>query len=97
MQQIWNIFMHNKNQSPYCRVCGLDQEELPWGKDGKSPSFAICDCCGVEFGYQDCNKKYVSKFRNIWLSSGCNWFGPKKKPVNWSLEEQLKNIPKEFK
>ena len=89
--------MHNKHQSPYCRVCGLDQGEFPWGKDGTDPSFAICDCCGVEFGYQDCSIECVRKFRNTWLSEGNPWFNPKKKPKNWSLEKQLKNIPQEFK
>jgi hypothetical protein len=33
-------------------VCGLEQGELPWGADGATPSFAICDCCGVEFGLE---------------------------------------------
>lgn len=42
-----------RNELPHCRVCGLDQRELPWGEDGTSLTFAICDCCGVEFGYED--------------------------------------------
>jgi hypothetical protein len=68
----------NKDESYYCRVCGLEQDFQPWGKDGKTPAFEICGCCGVDFGYQDCSLKYV-------------------KPTNWSLEEQLKNIPKEYR
>jgi hypothetical protein len=40
-----------------CRVCGLDQQSPPWGVDGKSPTYAICDCCGVEFGYEDSTRE----------------------------------------
>ncbi len=88
--------MDNKNQSTYCRVCGLDQEEFLWGADGRSPSFAICDCCGVEFGYQDCFPEDVKTFREKWVKKGFCWRYPEEKPYNWSLENQLKNIPEEF-
>jgi len=30
-----------------CRVCGLEQDDTPWGEDGKTASFNICDCCAV--------------------------------------------------
>ncbi|PBC22211.1 hypothetical protein CK226_16405 [Mesorhizobium sp. WSM4311] len=40
-----------------CRVCGLDQSpDMPWGESGGEPSYAICSCCGVEFGYEDDGK-----------------------------------------
>lgn len=45
--------MVNKNASTFCRVCGLDQDENPWGEDNASPTFDICACCGTEFGYHD--------------------------------------------
>jgi hypothetical protein len=35
-------------------VCGLQQPALQWGDDVNSPTFDICDCCGTEFGYEDC-------------------------------------------
>lgn len=37
----------------HCRVCGLLQYQPPWGKDGYTPGFEICDCCGIEFSYED--------------------------------------------
>lgn len=80
-----------------CRVCGLDQGFEPWGNDGETPSFDICGCCGVQFGYQDCNEFYVKKFRQEWLEKGANWFDPKEMPEGWSLEEQMKGIPDQFK
>ncbi len=36
-----------------CRVCGLDHEYFIWGSEGHLPTFDICECCGVEFGYGD--------------------------------------------
>jgi hypothetical protein len=80
-----------------CRVCGLDQGFEPWGEDDETPTFDICSCCGVQFGYQDCNEIYVKKFREDWLKKEAKWFTPKQKPDNWVLEDQLKHILKKFK
>lgn len=88
--------MASNHQSNYCRVCGLDQGEPTWGIDDKTPSFAICYCCGVEFGYEDSSFESVKKYREVWFSKGNDWFNPKKMPERWSLKEELKNIPKEF-
>lgn len=80
-----------------CRVCGYLQDDPPWGENGNCPNYDICDCCGVEFGYEDCNLTSILTFRNQWLKNGAKWKNFKYKPINWSLEEQIKNIPKEFK
>jgi hypothetical protein len=56
-----------------CRVCGLAQDESPWGVDGRSPNYVICDCCGVEFGYGDCTKESTRAYRTKWLASGAEW------------------------
>lgn len=87
---------NNQQPSLFCRICGLQQDDPPWGEDGNSPSFDICPCCGVEFGYEDCNLNAVKAYRNEWLKNNATWFQPKKKPENWSLENQLKNITEEF-
>jgi hypothetical protein len=87
--------MHNKNKYP-CRVCGLILDEPPWGKDGETPSFDICLCCGVEFGYEDSLLKGIRTYRESWLSNGAKWCYSKSKPTEWDLNEQLKNIPSEF-
>jgi len=80
-----------------CRVCGLIQTDLPWGKTGRDPSHDICDCCGVEFGYGDFTIKAIQRSRNIWIQSGTKWRRPKAKPEGWVLEEQLRNIPDQFR
>ncbi|MEK7339705.1 MAG: hypothetical protein AABZ92_03200 [Verrucomicrobiota bacterium] len=90
--------MHkNKNESYRCRICGLEQDFQPWGEDGQTPTFELCGCCGVDFGYQDCTLVYVKKFREKWLKKRGKWANPDEKPPNWSLEEQLKQIPQEYK
>lgn len=85
------------NDTYRCRVCGLIQKDPPWGLDGQTPNFDICNCCGVEFGYGDCTLNAVKSFREKWINSGASWDCPEAKPSHWSLEEQIKNIPKDFK
>ncbi len=80
----------------YCRVCGLPQADLPWGDDGRCPTYEICDCCGVEFGYEDATLVGVKKARSDWLAKGAPWFAPEARPVNWDLEAQMRMIPLEF-
>lgn len=75
-----------------CRVCGFQQAAPPWGDDGTTPSFEICDCCGVEFGYEDATRESAVRFRQRWLASGAPWFRPGAKPSSWSLEHQLRTI-----
>ena len=79
-----------------CRVCGLRQDGLPWGEDGKTPSFNVCSCCGTEFGYEDATLKAIRLQRERWLSTSAKWFNPKDKPQDWNLDEQLKEIPEPF-
>lgn len=79
-----------------CRVCGLYIDDKPWGEDGESPTYEICPCCNVEFGYEDNTLESTLKYRSDWLKNGANWFEKKRKPENWNLGEQLKNIPKNF-
>lgn len=61
-----------------CRVCGLEQDDTPWGEDGKTASFNICDCCGVDFGYQDAKLTGIKKYRERWLSQGAPGSGQKR-------------------
>ncbi len=80
-----------------CRVCGLNQGEPPWGEGGVCPTYDICNCCGTEFGYGDCSLKAIQASRERWLLNGAYWKSPKGKPPNWSLEEQLNQIPSQYK
>ena len=80
-----------------CRVCGLEYDERPWGIDNKHPSYDFCSCCGVQFGYQDTLLLAARKFREIWIKSGMKWDDPEQMPENWDPQEQLKNVPPDFK
>lgn len=93
---IWIITMHKNNELLICRVCGLKQNEPQWGDDGETPTYNICDCCGVEFGYEDSSLIGIKNYRNKWLSSGGRWTKPNCKPENWTLENQLPNIPVKY-
>jgi hypothetical protein len=78
--------MHNNTfNKHHCRVCGLFNSDPPWGEDGKTPTFIICDCCGVEFGYEDSTIESTNRFRDKWMNSGCCWFNKSKKPKDWNL------------
>ena len=83
--------------SLFCRVCGYENSEPPWGEDGESPCYGFCPCCGVEAGYQDYTVESAKEFRDSWIQAGAKWDMPWLKPADWSLEKQLNNIPEEFK
>jgi len=89
--------MHN-NIYKRCRVCGLEYDNYyPWGEDGKTPSFDYCDCCGTEFGYQDCNIDAIRIQRSKWIGKGAKWSSSEHQPKDWSLEKSLSMIPDEYK
>lgn len=79
-----------------CLVCGLDLRDVnddpPWGLSGTDPSFTYCPCCGVEFGYQDSSLAGVRRQRDRWLLAP-EWDKPNERPSDWSLEDQLAQLP----
>jgi hypothetical protein len=77
-----------------CRVCGYRNKDYPWGEDGKSPSYQICPCCGVQYGVKDITPEEIQNERKLWVKNKYKWFDSNLKPAGWSSEEQLKNIPK---
>jgi len=93
----YSIGVNNKYMiEHHCRVCGLYIEDPPWGEDNRTPSYDICPCCGMEFGFEDYRLDLVRQYRQQWLDGGAGWFEKKEKPPNWDLTEQMKNIPKEW-
>jgi len=72
--------MSNSNDLT-CKVCGLIQEEAPWGEDRRTPTFDFCPCCGVEFGYQDSSLEGVKSYRKQWMVLQ-KWAEPEMKPLN---------------
>jgi len=83
-----------------CRVCGFNHIDIlpwsPWGEDGTEPSYDMCACCFVQFGYEDCDLEDIVLYRKDWLSSGAEFKESKYKPKHWNLAEQLQAIPKQF-
>jgi hypothetical protein len=79
-----------------CRVCGLTQAEAPWGMDGQTPSFDYCDCCGTQFGYQDCLLQGIKAQRERWINNGRNWSNEATKPKEWSFDKQKHQIPRKY-
>lgn len=84
--------LHVPRAVEHCRVCGLAQVDPPWGADGKSPSFELCDCCGVEFGYDDATPTAIEASRSRWLESGAKWVRAGEQPRGWDLSRQLAQI-----
>ena len=72
-----------------CRVCGYHDADYPWGEDGLKPSFAICACCGTEFGNDDSSPKGVRQARAKWMENGYPWAVPAQKPQDWQAHAQL--------
>jgi hypothetical protein len=93
----YRIFSMLNEADFHCRVCGLRNEEPPWGNDGRTPLFDYCECCGVEHGYGDATPTGARRWREAWIAKGAQWFEPRAKPEGWSLQDQLANVPPEFK
>lgn len=81
--------MLNDNSLIYCRICGSCEGYMPWGEDGQTPSFEICPCCSVQFGYEDMNISGILKYRSEWIKS-------KKFLSDKKYLLQLENIPKKY-
>lgn len=83
-------------ENKFCPVCGYPLGDYnPWGDDGKTPTYDICPYCGVEWGNEDYTSESRKEYCSKWIAAGTKWFDPQKKPANWNLEEQLKNIANE--
>ena len=82
-----------------CRVCGYDcYPHLPWGANGAVPSYEICPCCGVEFGYDDDGYDVCVRRRRHWVQvEACKWFMPKMLPDDWHAGAQLRRLPTAFR
>lgn len=76
-----------------CRVCGLfTKNYFPWGLDGATPTYDICACCGVEFGYEDSSVNSVRGYRTKWIADGAKWWDHGQKPGGWNVDDQLKEL-----
>lgn len=81
-----------------CRVCGYRFEDwYRWGEDGETSSFAICPCCGVEFGYGDSSLSAIRAWRERWISSDAQWSDRHTRHDGLDVESRLERLPSGFK
>ncbi len=78
-----------------CRICGYEDSEPFWLQSGGS-NFQICSCCWAESWYQDIQKSSVKNYRKKWLNNQIKWFDETKRPKDWDLIKQIKNIPDKY-
>ena len=75
----------------HCRVCGYLPEDPPWGTTGDLPSFEICPCCGVEWGYEDSGFQSTQSFRSRWIAKGAPWTDRRAPKDGRSTEQRLQH------
>jgi hypothetical protein len=80
----------------HCPVCGLEQNNYPWGIRGDCASYNICDCCGTEYGVYDQCPNYAIEFRDQWIADGYPWWRGTP-PPNWNPQTQLRFVPTDLR
>lgn len=85
------------NGSFPCPICGNELGADPW-KDNY-PTYDICACCGIEFGYEDSRptpeerKSRHAELRQDWMDRGMPWWSTiTPAPIGWDAREQLDRI-----
>jgi len=80
-----------------CPVCGLPLDAPPWV--GETPSFAICPCCGTQFGYDDhcaadavARRAWWREARRVWIAEGMSWWDAEGPPPGWNPVSQVAGL-----
>ena len=81
----------------FCRVCGFEPADAPWGPDGLTPTFEICPACGVEYGYEDATPSSVKRYRERWLAAGGRWSDRSVAEDGMSALERLQRVPENYR
>ena len=81
----------------FCRVCGYEAEDAPWGLDGVNPTFEICPSCGVEYGYEDATPAGARRYRERWLATGGNWSDRTIPGDGLDVQQRLQRVPKTYR
>ena len=72
----------------------LHWQSPPYDLIAGEASYAVCPCCGFEFGNDDNPGTAVgASFEDYlaeWVADGMLWFDPSLKPEGWSLKDQLR-------
>jgi hypothetical protein len=94
LERLNNIVkFHSPTHTHECCICGCWFEEFPWGEDGKSSSYELCPCFGIQFGKEDITPEYIQQFMDVWKKQGYRWYDKTLKSDSWDLNEQMKKIP----
>lgn len=80
------------SNSIHCRICGYLPPEPPWGINGDAPTFEICPCCGVEWGYEDVSQTSADRFRQRWLAGGAPWQDKRTPQDGLGVQERLARL-----
>jgi len=51
----------------------------------------------VEHGYEDATALGARRYRQLWIAGGAAWWEKGEMPEGWILEEQLEQVPMEFR
>jgi len=85
------------NETAFCRVCGFEPSVPPWGMTGSDPSWEICPCCGVEYGYEDASAEGARRYRRRWLELGAPWSDSTVPDDGLTLDERSARVPDAFR
>lgn len=87
----------DQHASTLCPACGFELGFKAW--DGELPSFEICPCCQIQFGYTDFAGNDLKRrcifyhdWRQKWAEEGLPWRGSRPPPTNWDPYAQLAYI-----
>ncbi|MBN9415514.1 MAG: hypothetical protein J0I12_08740 [Candidatus Eremiobacteraeota bacterium] len=81
----------------FCRVCGYEPEEAPWGESGQQPTYQYCPCCNTQFGVTDAVFEQIQAERKAWIEAGMPWRSKRyAQPEDWNPLEQIGLIPYQF-
>ena len=80
-----------------CPVCGYEHPRPTW--HGGVPSFEICPCCGIQYGYSDAaggdeaaRAMLYRRWRQAWIEGGMRFKWPERQPKDWEPVAQLQRI-----
>lgn len=90
---------YNLGRMPYANIPNdpslflrLHEFTPPYYRYWGEASYAVCPCCGFEFGADDNNPEVYSysfqEYFEKWVESGMKWCSPKYKPLDWDLAKQ---------
>jgi hypothetical protein len=72
-----------------CPVCGYAELDEPATDVTGEPTYAICPCCGTQFGADDLTTSHA-ELRAAWIADGARWWSEvKAAPPSWDARAQL--------